>query len=255
MSTFLLSSFLNLPSLLFLFGKDKNDGERNLFREQRWKSVDVVVIVLFTDLSIFLSYVLRANYYFFDQLIIQNPYLVHLLLVFVLGAYLQIRCKQSIVALGFSTAKLGKHLGMGICGGVIAYLSCILFESTYEYILGPELSRTELAEWLIAQGRPLLYVTYSAAFLVAGPLAEECLCRGILYSPYRKKYGPKWAVILSSLFFVLLHAGSGPLLAFVLGIILGILYEKTESIIPSIVAHSVYNFLFDVVNFYRASNF
>ncbi len=76
---------------------------------------------------------------------------------------------------------------------------------------------------------------------------EEIVYRGVLYSPFRKKYGPVKAIIIASLFFSLAHSA---LIVFFAAIFYTTLYEKTESLVSTFVAHSTDNLLMIATAFY-----
>lgn len=75
-------------------------------------------------------------------------------------------------------------------------------------------------------------------FVVFGPLFEEILFRGLLYGPVRKKVGPLMAIlIISALFTIAHHSYKAPY--FVMGLLFTYLYERTQSLAPSIFSHMV----------------
>jgi len=79
---------------------------------------------------------------------------------------------------------------------------------------------------------------------VVAPTAEEVLFRGYLYAGLRERWGVATAVLLSSLLFSLVHGILGvvpPI--FVMGAILALIYERTESLWPSIALHGAVNAL------------
>lgn len=91
------------------------------------------------------------------------------------------------------------------------------------------------------------------SLLVTGP-AEELLYRGVIQTRLREAFDANSAVIVASTIFALVHvpaymAGSGLGIElavtiatlFVLGAILGAVYEWTENLAVPIVAHGVYN--------------
>ena len=81
------------------------------------------------------------------------------------------------------------------------------------------------------------------AMAIVGPLAEEIACRyGIAGSLLEKKY-PAWAVILiSAIFFSILHMNPAQMLvAFIIGVFLGWLYVITRSVWPCIIVHVANN--------------
>jgi len=80
-------------------------------------------------------------------------------------------------------------------------------------------------------------LTFFNAVLVA-PVVEEVFCRGILINMGGKKVGR--ALILSTVFFAMMHGAVGPIQLFG-GYILGYLYIKSGSLLLSIFYHMAYN--------------
>lgn len=83
----------------------------------------------------------------------------------------------------------------------------------------------------------------SACFAaVFGPIAEEIFFRGFVYPAVRERIGVFWAVASTSIIFSFLHTHIvGFLPIMVLGLLLAYLYEKTGSLIPSIMVHVMHN--------------
>jgi uncharacterized protein len=78
---------------------------------------------------------------------------------------------------------------------------------------------------------------------VLTPIAEELFFRGVLYGGLRR-YGVVVAVIASALLFGLAHGINVVLpVAVVLGALNALLYERSGSIYPSMIAHGVHNAL------------
>ena len=76
------------------------------------------------------------------------------------------------------------------------------------------------------------------------PIFEEIIFRGLIHSLLRKRYGFKKALVISSIFFGLMHGiGAVTIFAIVAGLGLALLYEKTGSLAPGMVAHSVGNLI------------
>lgn len=79
---------------------------------------------------------------------------------------------------------------------------------------------------------------------IIAPIIEETLMRGFALEGLKNTYGAIEALLLSTLFFALLHFNMVQTLsAFVCGIILGLLYIKTNSILCCIIAHCGYNLI------------
>lgn len=89
------------------------------------------------------------------------------------------------------------------------------------------------------QPLPLLIVTT----VIAGPLAEEWIFRGMTYRRIRAVLGIWPAILLSALLFGVFHANMIQFLyAFPLGILFAWYYEKSGTLLVPILAHMLLNF-------------
>ena len=87
------------------------------------------------------------------------------------------------------------------------------------------------------------------------PVIEEILMRGFILGGLKNTYGVVGALFISALFFAILHFNMVQTLsAFVCGIILGLLYIKTNSIPCCIIAHCGYNLISYVTMIYPYIN-
>lgn len=79
---------------------------------------------------------------------------------------------------------------------------------------------------------------------VQAPILEEILMRGFLLGGLSPYYGKTTALLISALLFAILHFNMVQTLsAFICGIVLGLLYQHTGSILCCIIAHTGYNLL------------
>lgn len=84
----------------------------------------------------------------------------------------------------------------------------------------------------------------AAAMIGLAPVAEECLFRGILYPLVKQSGYPRAAFFGVSLLFATAHFNLAilpPL--FVLGMLLTLLYERTNNLLAPITAHATFNAL------------
>ena len=89
---------------------------------------------------------------------------------------------------------------------------------------------------------PVAYVTAFVAVVVAAPLAEEIIFRGLLHRLASRLWGPIAAIILSSLVFGIIHSEPWFLLGLVgVGVMLAVVYEATRSVTACWVTHAVHN--------------
>ena len=84
-----------------------------------------------------------------------------------------------------------------------------------------------------------------ASFLVVAifaPIFEEWMCRGMVLRGLLTKMKPVWAIVISALFFAVIHANPWQALnAFLLGLLMGYVYYKTGSLILTMLIHFVNN--------------
>ena len=79
------------------------------------------------------------------------------------------------------------------------------------------------------------------------PLFEEIIFRGFLFKVLYEMRGPKVAVPVTAVLFALLHvpqlwgSWAGVALIFVVGYILSLVRERSNSLIPSLIMHTSYN--------------
>jgi membrane protease YdiL (CAAX protease family) len=90
------------------------------------------------------------------------------------------------------------------------------------------------------------WFTFTIAFLsaaVISPIYEEIFYRGFLYKWIRGKWGVGAGLIVSSLIFTVVHIPTYNTLTvnFLSGMIFAWTYERSESIVPSIIIHGVFN--------------
>lgn len=98
-------------------------------------------------------------------------------------------------------------------------------------------------------------VTSLLQVCIIAPVIEEILMRGFVLGGLEKSYGIMKALFISALLFALLHFNMVQTLsAFVCGIILGLLYLKTNSIPCCIIAHCGYNLLSYIAMMYPYRN-
>lgn len=83
-----------------------------------------------------------------------------------------------------------------------------------------------------------------ATAIVAAPLFEEMLFRGIIQEGISRKYGALQGIIVASLIFGVVHIIPQQIVsASVLGMILGYIYYRTQSLFSVIIIHAVNNSL------------
>jgi membrane protease YdiL (CAAX protease family) len=101
-------------------------------------------------------------------------------------------------------------------------------------------------------GNPIM-LCVTLIMITVGPIVEEFIFRKFIFNLFMRKFSKITALLVSSMLFALAHIGDfggtvSDIVAimfchFVMGIMLGLLYLRSEKLIYSIVAHCVYNLL------------
>lgn len=90
-------------------------------------------------------------------------------------------------------------------------------------------------------------LTVCVSIAIVPAIIEEFVVRGVAMQPLRK-YGDKFAIIMSAIFFAVMHGNMLQLpYTFVGGLILGYLAVKTKSLWPPMILHFVNNFYSAIV--------
>lgn len=102
--------------------------------------------------------------------------------------------------------------------------------------------KTVIFTQLQQQGQGVPLVLALLLYGIAAPIAEEFLFRGIVYNRTKKYMGLKAAVFVSAMLFAIYHGNliSGAY-AFVMGLLVCFIYEKTGNYVAPVVAHVVMN--------------
>lgn len=85
-------------------------------------------------------------------------------------------------------------------------------------------------------------LTFYFTLGVLAPFCEESLFRGFLYRTLRKKFGIGLSLFVSAALFSVAHMDAGAVLPLLcLGWLFGYVFERTRSLLPSMIAHGMWN--------------
>lgn len=214
-----------------------------------WSIRDVVFAVILAAVSIvILNLVLLGTSSVLHISLKDNRDLILVLLVvqdliIVIAAWL-----FSVVRYHVSWDRLGLR-GQVISGGcalsVLLLIASYVIRFVYAAILmllGIQAQPQQILTYLDTRGAGFV-LTFIAAAVVA-PIAEEIFFRGFMYGGLRGRIGVIGAMIVSTLFFTVLHLSVDLFVPiFVLGLFLAWLYEYTGSLYPGIFLHAANNAL------------
>jgi membrane protease YdiL (CAAX protease family) len=126
-------------------------------------------------------------------------------------------------------------LMLGVVGGAVASAAAILYLKLTLY----------LSLFETTQGTALLGSDYTALIfilaVVAAPIFEEFIFRGLIFGGLRRSMGVAGAVLASAAIFAIVHPPVSVIPVFGLGIVTALVYERTRLLIGPMAAHAVYN--------------
>lgn len=176
-----------------------------------------------------------------NELFISSVLQTFLFLVFVYY-FVVIKYKKSFKSLGFVKTKFIYWSLVGIVSGVLLYFSVIIVTLIINMLFPISMEPQQVTQIImLAQSDWERFIPFIVTGIFA-PLSEEIFFRGFLYQALRRKIGVRWGILIASLVFGFMHLDIVRMVPLTLGgIVLNILYEKSGSIYPSMIAHGVWN--------------
>lgn len=171
----------------------------------------------------------------------------------IVAVMLLIRRKgSSIHDLGVIWTNVRRNIAAGLAGGVILSITVMWLGVLISTLVGPPPPQ-EVEKMLtgMKQGKDILlpFITVS----ILAPVSEELYFRGMVYPLMRSRFGVGAALVFSGLFFSSLHFDLFRLVPiWAGGIVLAYFYEKTGSLVTSIIAHSTWNTLMLLIMYLAA---
>lgn len=123
-------------------------------------------------------------------------------------------------------------------------LIVIAFRIIYDNSLYYWVSKVPMPDFIMEafEAMSIEPITMIFSLVIIAPIYEEVVFRGILLKGMASRMNPKLALVVSALFFAILHMNIPQgINAFLLGLIIGAIYLDTGSIYLSILAHLVNN--------------
>jgi len=169
----------------------------------------------------------------------------------ILGPMLWLRKKYglSIKALGLQKPNSGVFTNLLL--GIVAAVVCIVTLRLFLFGVDRQLVLRALA---YSHHHLLIMLVTPNGFgsIILTPISEEIMFRGFVYGYLRRSLGVIAGLVVQALFFGALHFSQdgnasvviSMISSSIIGVILGGLYERTGSLLASIVCHGVINYFF-----------
>ena len=242
---------LFLPIILVLtlaIKKDELQINHSFYLNQTWTCYDILSILVFDSIIRVIISILVYNKAIIPSFMVYHARLPYLILIG-LFSYIIVRfkCQKSIIALGLDFRRCIPDIVLGL-SMTLGY-GFILFLGR-SFLTGVNGSQ-ETYDPVVIEGS-LARLVHITVLAIIGPVIEESVYRGLMYSPIRRKIGDKGSVFLTSLIWAVGHQGlRRVVISFVIGIFYAYLYKKSRSIVPSAIAHAVHNVIMYLLKGYR----
>ncbi len=148
--------------------------------------------------------------------------------------------------LGVRLRHAGRQIGQGVIGYAV-FLGLLIVAAIAIRLLGGEgfLPLAQAPTELLTRAHsPVTLAVYFVLVAIVAPVVEEIIFRGFVYAGLRGTMKVFSAAVLSALIFASAHVTApvgGLAVIGLFGVVLAYLYERTGSLLPSMITHSMYN--------------
>ena len=174
-----------------------------------------------------------------------NTFIMDFLALGFIFYFLFIKFGQHLNAVGLRIKDFLQNAFLGLLG-YMAFLPVLVAVVFISYYMGNyfniEPQSQPLFDLFMEEQRVFVLIILTLFVVAIGPIIEEIFFRGFLYSAFKKRFSAFSGMLLTSLIFAGLHMnalGFLPILA--LAFVLVYMFEKTGSLVPSIIIHCAHN--------------
>ncbi len=174
-------------------------------------------------------------------------FLVHTVLLLVVWAFASMHGLTVRTMFGLQWPRAARAIGRSLRGYAVAFpwiFGLLALAAAVCERLGIEPPVEAIHELVFLDGRPWILAMTLLLACVIGPIAEEIIFRGILFSALRTRMSALAAMLISGSLFAAVHTnliGFLPIVA--LGVLLADRYERTGSLAGPIAIHIAHNTL------------
>ena len=156
--------------------------------------------------------------------------------LFTLYLFWRLRVPRLFEAVGFRSREGSVHRALVL--GPLAGLAAAAVGWGYLRIV----DRIEPLRHLKEQGiRMTEFGWFGVLAVVAAPLFEEYLFRGLVYRGLRRTMRPALAILASAALFAIVHPPLSFVPVFALGVLAAMAFERSKLLLAPILAHAIYN--------------
>jgi membrane protease YdiL (CAAX protease family) len=238
----------HLAFLFFLLKQDCFTDTTSLFRLHLWKARDAVLAVLMHTGFVSALLIARESPSV-NTVMSHNLPILGTVFFLCLLAFFKYGLGQKVTALGLKWNAFSKgYMAVLLMGSLVLALLMTVPPVLFK------LRTLAVALGLLGESIPpaaalsALDDTSRVFYLcLVAPAVEETLFRGIAYAPFRRKYGPTKAVVITALLFFTSHPNLN-ITSLFYGLLFGWLYERTQSLPIIVAGHGVLNGLLIILS-------
>ena len=236
---------------------DTNENNESNENKLKWGILDILLVLVFIFIFTYVFRWLTSE--LIEGLVVTQKYLISIIfqMVAVILALVYFNIVRGVTwkEFGIRIESLTKMLTYGIFGGIVLLFTVIFTGLLIEFIFPTEPSLQPFAEIVLGAAgyRDLIILLIVGAILV--PIGEELYFRGMVYPAFKAKWGLAAGMVISGVFFSLLHADVFRFLPILLGGIgLAYIYEKSGSLFACMLAHGIWNGIMIFLLYYHLTN-
>ena len=126
--------------------------------------------------------------------------------------------------------EMPRALLWGVAGGLVASLAGVIYIET-------------IAAMDLLPSRPdrMIAPAVGALAVVAAPVFEEFIFRGLIFGGLRRSLGPGVATLASAAIFAIVHPPLSVIPVFAMGVCAAVIYERTKVLAAPMLVHAIYN--------------
>lgn len=208
----------------------------------------LIIFLTFTITIMFQPLAMYGDMFSVRNIFLIALYLQNFLLIALVLYFLYKRHNLQIADIGFHMPDKPNSLVRGVLYGVLimslAMASALLINQLF-----PEGMPAQNVEAIFSADDDQVRAFFIAVGVaVMAPLAEEIFFRGYMFKAFLTRFGPYQAMILSSVFFGVMHMDIYRFIPLTIGgFFLNLVRYKENSLLPAIIAHGVWNFCMFIV--------
>jgi membrane protease YdiL (CAAX protease family) len=165
-----------------------------------------------------------------------------LVTLFTLYVFWRIKVPKLFATLGVrsSGGSFGRSVGLGLAAGLAAAAVAFVYLRIVDAIEPLRALKQESQELTKSlQGNAVAWILVLA--VVAAPLFEEYIFRGLVFKGLRRSMKPVFAILASAAIFAIVHPPLSFVPVFGLGVAAALAFEGSGSLLAPILAHMLYN--------------